>query len=147
MQYYIFKLDKESQDLFVNIAPYGKSKYKHLPMGLKCALDFAQQIMKEVLLGLDNVEVYLDNIGMFANTWEDLLLFHNKVLSCFEANGFTANPLKCKWAVQEMDWLGYWLTPTGLKPWKKHISSILEQDLPRMPSTPITSCGLNMLTC
>ncbi len=66
MQYYIFKLDKESQDLFVNIAPYGKGKYKHLLMGLKCTLDFAQQIMKEVLLGLDNVEVYLDNIGLFS---------------------------------------------------------------------------------
>jgi Reverse transcriptase (RNA-dependent DNA polymerase). len=124
MQYYAFELDEESSNLCVIVTPFGKYKYKRLPMGICLSTDIAQEIMESVLQDIEGVEIYLDDIGIFSNNWDSHIQTLQIVLTRLQENGFTVNPLKCEWAVKETDWLGYWLTTEGLKPWTKKIKAI-----------------------
>ncbi len=69
----------------------------------------------------------IDYIYIFYTIWERHLTMVDKVLHCLEDNGFTMNSLKCKCTVKETNWLGYWLTPMGLKPLEKKVDTILDK--------------------
>lgn len=107
MQSYTFALDKESQDLCTIIMPFHKYKYAWLPVGLKDSPNIAQSIMESVVSGIEDADVYIDDIGVFSQDWDHHIQLLSTILQWLHVNGFTINPLKCEWAGQETDWLGY----------------------------------------
>ena len=102
MQYYTFEPDKESQDLCTIVTPFRKYKYLRLPMGLKCSPDIAQAVMENVLSGIKDADLYIDDVGAFFNDWVHHVNLLATILQQLRENGFTINPLKCEWAVKEI---------------------------------------------
>ena len=107
MQYYMFALDKESQNISVISTPFGLFKYKRLPLGVKQLSDIAQEVMEGLFNDFETVEVYIDDVGCFSHHFEEHIHTLSIVLTRLEENGITVNPGKCEWAVTETNWLGY----------------------------------------
>jgi hypothetical protein len=117
MQYCTFELKEKSKDLFIISTPFGYFKYIRLPMGLTCSPDFAQEVMENI---------FIDDMCL-------LRLLGTTLSRSLHSTSETTRkwfPLKCECAVKKTDWLGYWLTPTGLKPWKK-IEAVLRIQPPK----------------
>ena len=131
MAYYTFELDNKSKDLCTINMPYGLCHYHILPLGVAQSPDFCQETMEHVLQGIMDADVYMDDIGCFVKSWEQHLQVLEQVMTHLQDNGFSVNLRKCEWAVQETNFLGYWLTPNRLKPWHKKIDPILWLQHPR----------------
>jgi hypothetical protein len=132
MGYYHIPLDEESQKLCTTILPWGKYKYKRLPMGIKNSPDIFQSIMNELLGDLDYCRVYLDDIlitssGSFAEHLQKM----ETVLSRLQKANFRANVRKCFFGKGELEYLGYWVTRQSIQPQPKKVEAILRLQAPK----------------
>ena len=130
MHYYSFELDEKSRELTTFATPHGLYRYKRLPQGLSQSPDIAQEAMDNLFEDVEEVECYMDDIAAFSDDWRKHLQVLDRILSRLEKKGFAINPEKCQWGVQETDFLGHWLTPEGIKPYRKKVEAILAMQPP-----------------
>ena len=100
MQYFTFELDKDSKNLSVISTPFGLYKYKYLPMGVKQSIDIAQEVMGNYFCDVDDVEIYIDNIGCFSSSFSTHIHTLDINLTSLEQNSITMNLFKGERAVQ-----------------------------------------------
>ncbi len=62
-------------------------------MGLKCSPDIAQAAMENVLSGIKDADVYIDDVGAFSDDWDHHVNLIATFLRRLHENGFTINPL------------------------------------------------------
>ena len=126
MGYYNIPLDKFAQELCTFLLPWGKYRWKRLPMGLKTAPDIFQEIMVNLLGDLPYVQVYIDDVLILTDgSYEDHLKKVRTVLDRLEKANFRARVNKCMFASQETEYLGYYLTRKGIIPQPKKVEAIL----------------------
>ena len=100
-------------------------------MGISTSPDEYQSCMMKVLGGFHEfIEVYLDDILVYSETFEDHLNHLKLLFVQLSKYGITLNLKKCKILKEEINYLGFSLTKEGIKPQSKKVDAILKIKTP-----------------
>ena len=89
MQFHTFKLDEESSWLCVIVTPFGKFRLARLPMDFLDSPSWAQGAMEELFEDLPDVEVNVDDVGIFSPMTSKLIA-KLQTRSCLHFNHMTS---------------------------------------------------------
>jgi hypothetical protein len=119
-----FKLSKESSEMTAFAAPGGNFRFKRLVFGVNCAPELFQRHMEDILSGMRNTVVYIDDILLYANSSEELWEITAAVLERLKANNLTLNKEKCVFDVESVKFLGHKISEKGINIDEVKIQSI-----------------------
>ena len=122
MGYYHIRLSNEASDMGTIITEFDKYRYKRLPMGISCSPDIFQAKIYELLGDIEGTKAYIDDIlvvkkGSFQEHLEQL----EEIFCCCQKANIKLNAEKYRFGLNEIDYLGYIVTPEGVKPNPKKI--------------------------
>ncbi len=106
------------------ITPFGLFEYLRMPFGLKNAAQAFQRLMDVVCKDLPFVFVYLDDILIASSSVEEHCTHLRTLFQRLTDNGLLLNPEKCEFGCTEIDFLGYRISPTGIKPNPAKVTAI-----------------------
>ena len=86
----------------------GRFEFLRMPFGVKNAPAVFQKLMQGIFRDDSQYcSPYMDDIIIYSACWEDHVTHVREVLTKLREAGLTANPAKCKWGGNKMEFLGY----------------------------------------
>jgi hypothetical protein len=125
MCYYTIRLRPDSQKLCTIVTPFGKYQYLRLPMGISCSPDIFQENMSDLMQHLDFVGTYLDDLLVISSgTLDDHLEKMEVVFKILSDKGLRKNAEKSTFCAEEIEYLGYWISKSGIQKNPKKVEAI-----------------------
>ena len=94
-------------------------------MGVACSPDIFQAKIYELLGDIQGVKAYIDDILVIKRgSFDEHLQQLEEVFDRCQKAGLKMNAEKCRFGLNEIDYLGYIVTPNGIKPNPKKIQAI-----------------------
>ena len=112
------------------ITPFGLWEFLRMPFGLKNSAQAFQRLMDGVLRGIPCLFVYVDDILVASKDPKEHVHKLKQVFRLLSANGLVVNRAKCVFGVEELEFLGHWVTPSGILPLSSRVDAVREFPTP-----------------
>ena len=116
-------LEEESKEYLTINTHKGLFEYDRLPFGVSSAPSIFQCSMGNILQGIDNIAVYINDKEEHLRTLEE-------VLQCLDKAGMCLKKDKCVFMVDSVEYLGYRISKTGLHPTDEKVRAITRAPKP-----------------
>ena len=119
-----------------------------MPFGLRGAPATFQRLMDKLLRGTESFTgVYLDDILIYSQTWQEYLSHVRVVLKRLEQAGLTLKSSKCVFGTVECEYLGHKIGKGGVSPLESKILAIQNIAKPQTKKEVRTFLGMTGYYC
>ncbi|XP_045466783.1 uncharacterized protein K02A2.6-like [Harmonia axyridis] len=126
-----FEVAENCRDPLTIITQKGLFRYKKLPEGVASSPAECQDIVTDILKGIPNIEIYIDNIYCTGKNDSEHLDNLEKIFYKLNEAGLKVNESKCEFFRSEIEILGFKLDKNGLSPSPSRIHSIVNMPSPK----------------
>ena len=123
--YHSVPIHPADRHLTTFLTPSGRYRYKTTPQGLISAGDGYTHRKSEIMAAFDNVKNCVDDSLIYDDTIEENFFRVCRFLEQGSKGGCTFNPQKFQFGEKEVNFLGFRITDSGIKPTQEFIQNIL----------------------
>ena len=128
--YYHIGLTHAAKPKTAFVTPHGKWHFNTVPFGLAQSPLYFQQLMNQVLQGLDFAIAYLDDVMIFSNKELAQLQYLETVFKRLQDAGLKLKEAKCDFFRSQIHYLGHMLSADGIQPLPEKLDSITNMPAP-----------------
>lgn len=131
--YHQVPLTKQSQRYTAFATPFGTFAYTRLPFGLTVGSQVLSRILNNLFSDISwkFLFLYLDDLLIFSDSFAEHLVHVAQVLERLKHAKFTVNPEKASFCVDEIQYLGYLISHTGVRVNPERVQPILDFPVPK----------------
>lgn len=128
------KVQEESRKYTAFVTASGQYEYNRVPFGLcngpAVFTRFINHILRP-LIRTNKIQVYIDDILIATSTVIEHTGVLNELFAVLKANTLQLQWQKCKFLKTKIEFLGYEVSETGIKPSQRHIEAVTNFPIPR----------------
>lgn len=136
------KLAPESRHITTFSTHVGLKRFKHLNFGIACAAEIFQNVISEVLRGIDGALNISDDILVYGTTQEEHNRALKETLERLREKGLTLHVKKCLFNQSKIKFFGYVFSDNGMSANPKKVDEILKLEEPTSVSEVSSLLGM-----